>query len=115
MEEEQNNYFSSPLIFKIIIAPPPTPLPDMETYPILLSGRGVKFFKNGVNVDLFAPNFSNDFFWKLGASKSTLAPFFKKSRCSFSSISPLSNKRVLAPFYKIEEIRIEKKYKKMLF
>ena len=57
MEEEQNNYFSSTLIFKIIIAPPPTPLPDMETYPILLSGRGVKFFKNGVNVDLFAPNF----------------------------------------------------------
>ena len=77
MEEEQNNYFSSPLIFKIIIAPPPTPQPDLETYLILLSGRGVKFLKNGANVDLFAPNFSNDFFWKLGASKSTLAPFKK--------------------------------------
>ena len=39
MEKEQNNYFSSTLFFKIIIAPPPTPLPDLEPHLITLSGR----------------------------------------------------------------------------
>ena len=56
------NYFSSNLIFKIVIAPPPTSLPDLEIYLTTLSGREVKFFKNGTNVDFFAPNFSTDFF-----------------------------------------------------
>ena len=115
MEEEQNNYFSSTLAFKIIIAPPPTPPPDLETYPFLLSGRGVKFFKNGANVDFFAPNFSNDFFWKLGASKSTLAPFLKKSRYFIFSISPLSNKRALALFLLDKGDKNLKNIQKMLF
>ena len=52
MEEEQNNYFSSSLIFKIVIAPPPTSLPDLEAYLASLSGREVKYFKNGASVDL---------------------------------------------------------------
>ena len=56
------NYFSSNLIFKIVIAPPPTSLPDLEIYLTTLSGREVKYFKNGTNVDFFAPNFSTDFF-----------------------------------------------------
>ena len=62
MEEEQNNCLNSTIIFKIVIAPPPTSLPDLETYLTTLSGREVKYFKNGTNVDFFAPNFSNDFF-----------------------------------------------------
>ena len=62
MEEEQNNYFSSTLVFEIIIAPPPTSPPDSETHLTTPSGREVKHFKNGTNVDFFAPNFSTDFF-----------------------------------------------------
>ena len=62
MEEEQNNYFSSSLIFKIVIAPPPTSLPDLEAYLASLSGREVKYFKNGASVDLLAPDFPNSFF-----------------------------------------------------
>ena len=61
MEEEQNNYFSSTLSFEIIIAPPPSSLPDIGTYPTTLSGREVKVSKNGASMDLLAPNFSNDF------------------------------------------------------
>ena len=62
MEEEQNNYFSSTLIFKIVIAPLPTSLPDLEAYIGILSGRGIKYFQNGANADFLAPNFPNCFF-----------------------------------------------------
>ena len=62
MEEEQNNYFSSTLIFKTVTAPPPTSLPDLEIYPATLSGREVKYFKIEASVDFLAHNFSNDFF-----------------------------------------------------
>ena len=62
MEEEQNNYFSLTLIFKMVITPPPTSLPDLKTCLTILSGREVKYFKIGDNVDFFAPNFLNDFF-----------------------------------------------------
>ena len=96
MEEEQNNYFSSTLIFKMVIAPPPTSLPDLKTCLTILSGRVVKYFKNGASVDFFAPNFSNDFFWKSGASKSTLTSILKNLKYFNSFLSPLSNKRALA-------------------
>ena len=56
------NYFGSTLIFRIDIAPPPTSLPDLETHLTTLSGREVKFFKNGVNVDFVSPDFPNGFF-----------------------------------------------------
>ena len=62
MEEEQNNYFSSTLIFKIDIVPPPASLPDLEICLATLSGREVKYFKNGLNVDFLITDFSKDFF-----------------------------------------------------
>ena len=62
MKEEQNNYFSSTLIFKTVTAPPPTSLPDLEIYPAILSCREVKYFKIEASVDFPAHNFSNDFF-----------------------------------------------------
>ena len=62
MEKEQNNDFSSTIIFKIAIAPPPTSLPDLEAYLATLSGREVVYFKNGSRVDFLAPNFFNLFF-----------------------------------------------------
>ena len=62
MEKEQNNYFSSTIIFKIAIAPPPTSLPDLEAYLATLSGREVEYFKNGANADFLAPNFFKLFF-----------------------------------------------------
>ena len=46
----------------MVIAPPPTSLPDLEAYITTLSGRDVKEFKDGANVDLLAPNFLNYFF-----------------------------------------------------
>ena len=49
-------------------------------------------------MDFFAPNFLNDFFWKSGASKSTLAPILKQLEYFISLISPLSNKIALALF-----------------
>ena len=64
MEEEQNNYFSSTLIFKTIIAPPPTSLPDLKISPSTLSGREIKYFKTEVSADFLDHNFSNDFFEK---------------------------------------------------
>ena len=64
MEEVQNNYFSSTLIFKTIIAPPSTSLPDLEISPATLSGRETKYFKIEASVDFLAPKFSNDFFEK---------------------------------------------------
>ena len=47
-------------------------------------------------MDLLAPNFSNEFFEKLGASKSTLAPILKSLRYVISLISPLSKKSRLS-------------------
>ena len=44
------------------MAPPPTSLPDLETHLTTFSGREVKFFKNGVNVDFLSPDFPNGFF-----------------------------------------------------
>ena len=38
---------------------PPISLPDLEAYFTTLSGREVKWFKDGANVDLLAPNFLN--------------------------------------------------------
>ncbi len=49
-------------------------------------------------MDLLAPNFSNDFFEKLGASKSTLAPILKSLRYFIYLISPLSKKSTLVLF-----------------
>ena len=77
-------------------ASPPTSLPDLEIYPATLSGREVILFKIGASVDLLAPNFSNDFFEKLGASRSTLAPILKSLRNIISLISPLSKKSTLS-------------------
>ena len=82
----------------MVIAPPPTSLPDLEAYFTTLSGREVKWFKDGANVDLLAPNFLNYFFWKSEASKSTLAPFLKKLLSFISFLSPLSIKKVLVLF-----------------
>ena len=78
MEEEQNNYFSSTLIIKMVIAPPPTSLPDLKTCLTILSGREVKYFKNGASVDFFAPNFSNDFFLKIRSKQIHTYFNFKK-------------------------------------
>ena len=46
----------------MVIAPPPTSLPDLEAYLATLSGREVVYFKNGERVDFLAPNFFNLFF-----------------------------------------------------
>ena len=97
MEEEQNNYFSSTIIFKIIIAHPPTSLLDLEAYLATLSCREVEYFKNGANVDFLAPDFFK--LLKSGASKLTLAPFLKQIGDIISFISPLSHKRALSPFF----------------
>ena len=80
MEEEQNNYFSSILIFKIIIAPPPNSLPDLEAYLTTLSGREVKYFKNGASVDFLAPHFQNDFFLKIRSKQIDTCSIFKKNK-----------------------------------
>ena len=64
MEEEQNNYFSSNQIFKIIIAPPPTSLPDLETYFTSLSGREVIIYKYEADTAPVASQFSKLFFEK---------------------------------------------------
>ena len=77
MEERIINYFCSKLIFEQIKSSPQIPPPDLETYLAIFSGGGVKSFLNGASVDLLASNFYNDFSWKLGASKSTLAPILK--------------------------------------
>ena len=99
MEEEQNNYFSSTIIFKIIIAHPPTSLLDLEAYLATLSCREVEYFKNGANVDFLVPDFFKLFFWKSGASKLTLAPFLKQIGDIISFISPISHKRALTLFF----------------
>ncbi len=62
MEEELNNYFSSTLILKIVIAPPPTSLPVLKIYFATLSYREVKYFKNGLNEDFVVADFLKDFF-----------------------------------------------------
>ena len=97
MKEEQNNYFSSTQIFKIIIPPPSTSLPDLERYFATLSGENLNILKME-KLRFFSPNFSNDFFWKSGANKSLLSSILKNLRYFISFISPLSNKRVLILF-----------------
>ena len=99
MAEEQNNYFSSTLIFKIVKAPPPASLPDLEIYFSTLSGREVKYFKNGANVDLFVADYSKEFFGKSTTSKSTFALFLKGIKYFISLISPLSIKRAFVLFF----------------
>ena len=64
MEEEQNNYFSSTQNFKIIIAPPPTSLPDLETYFTPLSGREVIIYKDEADTAPVASQFPKLFFEK---------------------------------------------------
>ena len=96
MEERIINYFCSKLIFEQIKSSPQIPPPDLETDLAIFSGGGVKSFLNGASVDLLASNFYNDFSWKLGASKSTLAPILKSLRYVISLISPLSKKSRLS-------------------
>ena len=64
MEEEQNNYFSSTQNFKIIITPPPTSLPDLETYFTSVSGREVIIYKDEADTAPVASQFSKLFFEK---------------------------------------------------
>ena len=66
-------------------------------------------------MDLLAPNFSNDIFGKLGASKSTLDLMLQKFVYFIYFISPLSNKKALILFYVDRGDKYIKNIKKILF
>ena len=75
MEEEQNNYFSTTQIFKIIIAPPPTSLPYLETYLISLSGKEVIIYKDEADTAPVASQISKLFFEKNEATGAVFTSF----------------------------------------
>ena len=66
-------------------------------------------------MDTFSPNFSNDIFGKLGASKSTLDSILKKFVYFIYFISPLSNKKALILFYVDRGDKYIKNINKILF